>query len=57
MIVTYWYHSKILTCQILQDEEDSEGGAFYPGDEEKSYVSFGLIVNAWMPLPTPYRLK
>ena len=42
---------------IARYEEDSEGGAFYPGDEEKSYASFGLFVNAWQPLPEPYRSK
>lgn len=31
------------------------GGAFYPGDEDVSYTSVGAIVNAWMPLPKPYR--
>lgn len=30
-------------------------GAFYPGDDEKSYVSYGLFVNAWQPLPEPYK--
>ena len=42
---------------IARYEEDSDGGAFYPGDEEKSYASFGLFVNAWQPLPEPYRPK
>ena len=32
-----------------------EGGTFYPGDDEKSYSSYGIFVNAWMPLPEPYR--
>lgn len=41
-------------ADIARYEEDEEGGAFYPGDEEKSYASFGLFVNAWMPLPEPY---
>ena len=38
-------------------EVDKDGnGAFYPGDEDESYVSYGcLVVNAWMPLPEPYR--
>ena len=36
-------------------ECDTEGGAFYPGDDDQSYVSFGLFVNAWMPLPEVYR--
>lgn len=33
---------------------DKDGGAFYPGDDDRSYVSYGLFVNAWMPLPEVY---
>lgn len=40
---------------IARYEENDEGGTFYPGDDEKSYSSYGLFVNAWMPLPEPYR--
>lgn len=36
-------------------EEDSEGGAFYIGDEDASCVNEGLFVNAWQPLPKAYR--
>ncbi len=36
-------------------ETDEEGGAFYPGDEDESFISNGLIVNAWMPLPVQYK--
>ena len=37
-------------------ETDEDGnGAFYPGDDDKSYAKYGLFVNAWMPLPEPYR--
>lgn len=37
-------------------EVDKDGnGAFYPGDEDRSCASFGLFVNAWMPMPEPYR--
>ena len=37
-------------------EVDEDGnGAFYPGDDDKGYASYGLFVNAWMPLPEPYR--
>lgn len=32
-----------------------DGGAFYPGDEDYTYLSEGLFVNAWMPLPEPYK--
>lgn len=36
---------------------DAEGGAFYLGDcgEEDTCISMDLLVNAWMPLPEPYR--
>ena len=40
---------------IARYEENDEGGTFYPGDDEKSYSSYGLFVNAWMKLPKPYR--
>ena len=40
---------------VARYEEDNEGGAFYPGDDDKSFVSTGIFVNAWMPLPEPYR--
>lgn len=40
---------------IARYEENDEGGTFYPGDEEETYASYGLIVNAWMPLPEPYK--
>lgn len=37
-------------------EMDDEGnGAYYVGDDEKSCISYEMIVNAWMPLPEPYR--
>lgn len=37
-------------------EVDEEGsGAFYPGDEDTSYLQFGIFVNAWMPLPESYK--
>ena len=39
---------------IARYEENDEGGTFYPGDDEKSYSSYGIFVNAWMPLPEPY---
>ena len=36
-------------------EKNEEGGAFYVGDDEESCISKDLFVNAWMPLPEPYR--
>ena len=35
--------------------DENGGGAFYPGDEDVSYASVGVIVNAWMPLPEPWK--
>lgn len=40
---------------IARYEENDEGGTFYPGDDEKSYSSYGIFVNAWMPLPEPMK--
>lgn len=40
---------------IARYEENDEGGTFYPGGDEESYSSYGLFVNAWMPLPEPYK--
>ena len=36
-------------------ENDGKSDKFYPGDDEETYESHGLIVNAWMPLPEPYK--
>ena len=42
--------------EIGRYEEDAEGnGAYYIGDEDESCLSQDMIVNAWMPLPEPYR--
>lgn len=38
-------------------ENDGENDKFYPGDEEETYAHYGLTVNAWMPLPEPYKEK
>lgn len=32
-----------------------EGGNFYVGDNTETCLEEELIVNAWMPLPEPYR--
>ena len=37
--------------------DDDGSGAFYQGDEDYTYLSAGLFVNAWMPLPEPYRAE
>ena len=38
-------------------EKDGENDKFYPGDDEETYAHYGLVVNAWMPLPEPYKEK
>ena len=35
--------------------DDDGSGAFYQGDEDYTYLSVGIFVNAWMPLPEPYK--
>ena len=47
--------SNATMADIGRYEEDETGGAFYPGDEEKSYIEYGMFVNAWMPLPKVYK--
>lgn len=37
------------------EADEDGGGAFYPGDKDRSYASFGAFVNAWRPLPEPYK--
>ena len=47
--------SNCSTPEIGRYEEDDEGGAFYLGGEEETCVSQMFFVNAWMPLPEPYK--
>ncbi len=35
--------------------DDDDNGTFRIGDEDESFVENDLYVNAWMPLPKPYR--
>lgn len=43
-------------CEIGKYIEDGDGGgAYYVGDDEKSCLRYGLFVDAWMPLPEPYK--
>lgn len=39
--------------EYRQDPDDS--GAWYEGDCDETLLSYGLIVNAWMPLPEQYK--
>ena len=47
--------SNVPLPDIGRYEEDEDGGAFYPGDEEYTYSSIGAFVNAWMQLPERYK--
>ena len=47
--------SNFNTPMVGRFESDSEGGAFYIGDEMETCASQDMFVNAWMPLPEPYR--
>lgn len=46
--------SNATIVDIGRCEKAYGGGAFYPGDVDTSYSTYGLFVNAWMPLPEPY---
>lgn len=47
--------SNVSGLDIGQYREDENGGAFYSGDDDDPYTKIGAFVNAWMPLPKPYR--
>ena len=36
-------------------DEQQGNGAFYPSDCNATYASLGVFVNAWLPLPEPYK--
>lgn len=40
-----------LPCIGRCEGNEDEGFTFFEGDDEKSLASYGLFVNAWMPLP------
>ena len=39
----------------IGEYREDNGGAFYAGDDDKPLNGYGLLVNAWKPLPEPYR--
>lgn len=43
--------------EIGRYKGDEDGGAFYIGDDTETCISQDLIVNAWQPLPEPYKQK
>lgn len=47
--------SNVSCLDIGQYRVDEEGDAWYSGDDDDPYTRIGLFVNAWMPLPKPYR--
>ena len=49
------FENATLTDIARYEVDENGNGAFYQGDEDESYISFGVFVNAWMPLPKPYK--
>lgn len=43
------------TTAVGRYEEDEEGGVFYLSNDTITCLNHGLIVNAWMPFPEPYK--
>lgn len=39
----------------LYRKDNDDSGAYYVGNDDKSCSSYGIIVNAWMPLPERYK--
>ena len=46
-------YTGLCICRYEKNEDGS--GNFYQGDDDDALLSYGLFVNAWMPLPKPYR--
>lgn len=39
----------------VYEVDSNENGVFYPADRTVPYSLIGVFVNAWMPLPEPYK--
>ena len=39
------------------DVDKDGSGTFMIGDDDESFLQHDLFVNAWMPLPEPYKVK
>ena len=42
-------------CIGRYEKHEDGSGNFYQGDDDDALLSYGFFVNAWMPLPKPYR--
>ena len=49
------FENYTMAAIVRYERNEDGGGNFYEGDEERTLLSFGLYVNAWMPLPEPYK--
>lgn len=49
-ILLSFSNATIPTIGMYWQDKDG-GGAFHGGDDERTLASYGLFVNAWMPLP------
>lgn len=47
--------SNFSLVDIARYETSNNGGTFYPGDDDMSYLEHDLFVNAWMPVPKQYK--
>ena len=55
-VLVSFENERITTVDIGTYRIDADGsGAFYHCDDDVSYATFGIFVNAWMPLPEIYR--
>lgn len=52
ILLSYENYNLIDIGQYIVDQDGN--GAFYPGDDDRSCVSYGLFVNAWMPMIPRY---
>ena len=55
-ILVSFENSSLPDIATYRVDEDGSG-AFYPGDEDYTYLSAGVFANAWMPLPEAYKAE
>ena len=52
VLLSFENHSMVLTGVFI---EDDEGGAFHLCGDKKTCSHYGMFVNAWQPIPKPYK--
>ena len=54
VLVSFENEGITLPDMAIYEVNGQGDGVFYPDDSDASYVSMGIFVSAWMPLPKKY---